>query len=380
MAPARSDRRPRPAFAPEGPDSSPTADADRRRLPSPTALAPLGLLALPGYMIEGLEPLRVLGLLFLFACWPLVATLVPSRRPSPIDWVQVGGRTATARFLVSTLALQLNPWVQVQALGQLVGQLAVYGRYGRRLPSPATYEQRTDYRLPVEGEWTVVAGGPDRDSSHSWGIPAQRYALDLVVTDEAGRTHAGDGRDPADYYCWDRPVVAPAAGVVVAAADGHRDAPRTRGWLDVRQRDLRGNYVTIDHGGEYTILAHLRKGSIAVRPGDRVAAGDLVGRCGHSGNSTEPHLHVHVQDRLSFLTGMGLPVAYAAVRSATGPDAPLSPTTPALSYLRAGQRVAHAGADAATATVGPTSTTTSTPAIDSSPSSPSGPASDHARN
>jgi hypothetical protein len=188
--------------------------------------------------------------------------------------------------------------------------------------------------------WTVINGGYDRSSSHSWSVLGQRYAYDFVKTDDEGRTHAGDGTTREDYYCWDKPVVAPADGVVVAASDGHRDAPSTTGWLDLRQRDIRGNYVVIEHvGGEHSLLAHLREGSITVRAGDHVTSGQQVGRCGHSGNSTEPHLHFHVQDGASFYRGMGLLVAFTSVGVGEGPDEPTTYLDEVM--LGVGQRVRH---------------------------------------
>jgi murein DD-endopeptidase MepM/ murein hydrolase activator NlpD len=108
----------------------------------------------------------------------------------------------------------------------------------------------------------------------------------------------------------------------------------------LRQRDIRGNYVVIGHaGGEHSLLAHLREGSVTVGAGDHVTSGQRVGWCGHSGNSTEPHLHFHVQDRASFYRGMGLPVAFTSVDIGEGPDEPTSYLDEVM--LAAGQRVRH---------------------------------------
>ncbi|MDS0300671.1 M23 family metallopeptidase [Halogeometricum sp. S1BR25-6] len=309
-----------------------------RRLPDPTNLALLGLLGLPAVVSPRFAVLSPFLYCFLFGLWPFVPMFLPSRGESPTEWVRMGDRWSTARFLLSMIPLQLNPFVQGQSVGQLLGHLDVYRRYRFDPPDPESFEQRATYRLPVEDEWTVVSGGQERKDSHSWSILAQRYAYDLVTTDGEGRTHAGDGDDPSDYYCWEEPVVAPAAGVVVDASDGHRDAPRTRGWLDLRQRDIRGNYVVVEHAPrEYSVLAHLREGSVAVSEGDRVEPGQRIGLCGHSGNSTEPHLHFHVQDSPSFYRGMGLPVGFDGVAVADGPDG--EPVGTGRVALRAGQRV-----------------------------------------
>ncbi|CAI6023194.1 M23 family metallopeptidase [Cohnella sp. JJ-181] len=54
-----------------------------------------------------------------------------------------------------------------------------------------------------------------------------------------------------------------------------------------------GNMVAIRHAnGEITTLAHLKRGSVKVKAGDRVAAGQPIGQCGNSGESTEPHMHI----------------------------------------------------------------------------------------
>jgi murein DD-endopeptidase MepM/ murein hydrolase activator NlpD len=72
-----------------------------------------------------------------------------------------------------------------------------------------------------------------------------------------------------------------------------------------------GNHVVIDHGrGERSLIAHFRAGSLAVREGQRVAAGALLGRCGNSGNSSKPHVHYHLQTGNSFGEGLGLPAFF----------------------------------------------------------------------
>lgn len=323
------------------PSDRPSVDRSsglRSRLPSPTNLALLFFLGIPGTLIPSLERLEWFYLFGLFALWPMVKGFLPSPSadPEPTDWITMGTQSGL-RPLVSMVYLQLNPFLQWQGLKQLAGHVPVLFRYRFRLPDPDRFDQRVDYRLPVEGEWTVVNGGPTRDASHSWGILAQRYAYDLVVTDDRGRSYEGSGDRPEEYHCFGEPVVAPADGVVVAASDGRRDYHRAGGWMDPRQRDLRGNYVAIEHAtGEYGVLAHLQEGSLEVAEGDRVERGEPIGRCGNSGNSTEPHLHFQLQDHPSFFRSMGLPIHFANLR-VRAPDG--EGTTHERAFISAGQRV-----------------------------------------
>ncbi|MFC6721223.1 M23 family metallopeptidase [Halobacteriaceae archaeon SHR40] len=84
------------------------------------------------------------------------------------------------------------------------------------------------------------------------------------------------------------------------------------GWLEYRTWKIAGNYVVIEHEtGEYSLLAHLQENSVTVEPGQEVQRGEVVGRCGNSGNSTEPHLHFQLQDRPSFWFAAGLVPRFA---------------------------------------------------------------------
>ncbi|MGQ4516352.1 peptidoglycan DD-metalloendopeptidase family protein [Streptomyces sp. DW26H14] len=136
------------------------------------------------------------------------------------------------------------------------------------------------------GRWQIVEGN-GRLLNHHWAAPSQRGALDIVGTTADGRS----ARPflPArlrDYAIYRVPVLAPADATVVVAEDGHPDAPRPG-------TGPAGNHIVLDTGQERVLLAHLTPGSIEVHPGDRVAAGRRLALVGSSGNSTEPHLHIH---------------------------------------------------------------------------------------
>ena len=168
------------------------------------------------------------------------------------------------------------------------------------------YQPVTRLRLPFDGAWTVFWGGRTIEENYHAGSEDQRFAMDLVKT-EGGSRHAGDGTSNSDYYCWEEPIFAPGPGVVVASIDGIADNAPGR----MNPVEPLGNHVIIDHGNsEFSFLAHLVDGSVAVHLGDAVEAGQLIGRCGNSGNSSEPHLHYHLQNTSGFGEGDGLPAYF----------------------------------------------------------------------
>ncbi len=194
---------------------------------------------------------------------------------------------------------------------------AVVGASVNPTPEPAPsdyadYETRAPLRLPFgapeEGTWYVAWGG--RNAVHNYHVqsPDQRYASDYVVVRGDNEVHTGDGSRNEDHYCWGEPVYAPAAGRVVTAVDTVADNARP----GVKNAEAPpGNYVVVDHGaGEHSLLAHFRRGSVAVREGDEVAAGALLGECGNSGNSSLPHVHVHLQTGPAYAEGVGLPAEF----------------------------------------------------------------------
>ncbi len=142
-------------------------------------------------------------------------------------------------------------------------------------------------RLPFRGVWSCYQGfdGP-HTHKEQW-----RYALDFVQQRD-GKSYARQGLQLADYYCWGAEILAPLAGRVL---DCVNDCPdNLPGEVNIQQRW--GNYVMIQSvSGPVVVLAHLQKGSLQVHPGQTVSLGQLLGRCGNSGRSPQPHLHVHVQ-------------------------------------------------------------------------------------
>ncbi len=156
-----------------------------------------------------------------------------------------------------------------------------------RLIKPFTdaYRQRTaPLGLPVRGRWRV---SPDRTRHHQRKAYAV-YALDLNKADAQGRIYKGDGRRLEDHYAWGAPFYAVAAGKVVEVREGNPDNPVGQ----IGDRAEKHNGVSIDHGdGELSWYVHAKKGSIVVKEGDLVEAGQKLGEVGNSGGSAIPHLH-----------------------------------------------------------------------------------------
>lgn len=121
----------------------------------------------------------------------------------------------------------------------------------------------------------------------------QSHGVDLVRVNRAGFRAAGWPlpADPAAYFIFNDPVYAPCSGRVVAARDGLADrSPPARD-----RAHLAGNYVLLGCRGLHVLLGHLRQGSVLVKRGDPVAVGDPLARVGNTGNTDEPHLHIHAQ-------------------------------------------------------------------------------------
>jgi hypothetical protein len=183
------------------------------------------------------------------------------------------------------------------------------------------YQTKTKLRLPFQGSWHVFWGGRSLADNYHVIARDQRFACDFLQL-KNGVSHGGAGKTNAQYYCFGLPILAPGAGTVAAVVDSLPDN-------DPGSRDPVhpfGNHVIIDHGdGEFSVLGHLQRGSIRVALGQTLAAGDTLGTCGNSGNTSEPHLHFHLQNGPALGAADGLPayfIAYSADGAAVGRGEP----------------------------------------------------------
>lgn len=193
-----------------------------------------------------------------------------------------------------------------------------------------------DLAYPFTGRWLVQNSPATRIPSHGTRVLATSYAIDFVPVTGHGRTApitlASLLRpEPADGFPgFDRPILAPTGGTVIAAHDSEPDHPAYRGLPSISYAltqhrrvaagwvALAGNHVLIESRGTIVALCHLRQGSIRVHPGQRVQVGDVLGGCGNSGNSTEPHVHVQAIDNRDIARADAVPLTFHGSLPATG--------------------------------------------------------------
>lgn len=186
--------------------------------------------------------------------------------------------------------------------------------------------------FPLRGEWTAFNSPADRIPSHGTDMLGQRFAFDFIRVDRRKGWHihpAGGLRSNLlgfpirETYAWGQPVHMPFDGEIVDAQDGYPERTRI---VPIREiavvlknslsfdpgnlRSVIGNFVLARSGNTFAAFAHLTTGSVSVRPGQVVRSGELVGRVGHTGNSTAPHLHFQLMDSPDLMTARGIPCAF----------------------------------------------------------------------
>jgi hypothetical protein len=140
---------------------------------------------------------------------------------------------------------------------------------------------------------------------------SQRYAIDWIRLDDNGRYLHGDPTDVHSYTGYGDPILAVADGTVVETLDNMENAkpPNSPDPSTINMQNALGNHVVLDNGGYFSFYAHMQKGSVAVKPGDRVKRGQVLGKIGNSGNTSSPHLHFHIMSGPAVFGSDGLPYA-----------------------------------------------------------------------
>ncbi len=186
-----------------------------------------------------------------------------------------------------------------------------------------------DLAYPFEGRWLTRNSPANRVPSHGTTLFASTFAIDFVPVDEGGRSAPVTigsllrPEPPERFPGFGRRILAPVNGLVVARHDSEPDHESFRGFpsvgyvLSQRRRaaagweKLAGNHVMIETpDGPVVAVCHLQRGSVQVQLGQGVRLGETLGRCGNSGNSTEPHVHLQAIDRADLPRASAVPITF----------------------------------------------------------------------
>jgi len=174
------------------------------------------------------------------------------------------------------------------------------------------------------GPWYASDGCCVDDTHHRRGLAPidgrllvpQRYAIDWYLLDDQHRAWVNDPSQITNFLAYDKPAIAVADGVVVDATDGFSDTTSLPAPPPIPPiAETVGNHVTLMIApGQYVMYAHFKKDTVAVRTGQQVRKGDVLGHIGSSGNSTAPHLHFQVNTEPTFFPTDSTPFAFECLR------------------------------------------------------------------
>jgi murein DD-endopeptidase len=178
---------------------------------------------------------------------------------------------------------------------------------------------------PLTGEDWVAGNGPSNASAHRRAlIPvngcayiSQRFAIDWIEAYPDGKTYQGDPADNKNYRAYGHEIHAVADGTVTETKDGiPQNTPGAKSLaVPITLETIGGNHVIMNIGnGLYAFYAHMQPGSLRVKVGDKVKAGQVLGLLGNTGNSSEPHLHFDICTASSMLACEGMPMPSLRLR------------------------------------------------------------------
>ena len=232
-------------------------------------------------------------------------SVTPSRRSMAWASLAIGiltlGSSVDAYAATLPTIFKLFVWTNVGCAFSIYGS-RIFSQYRyespRSRPEDKLEDQMTQWQrfragearvgLPFKGTWKVSQSF-DGEWTHR-GI--WRHGLDFVLTDELGKSFRGNGFQLEDYYAYGRDVLAPTSGYVVAMFQEFPDNPVGT----VKNQNNFGNYVVIrDAFGAHVLIGHLKQGSLKCALYQYIEADQVIGLCGNSGYSPEPHIHMHIQ-------------------------------------------------------------------------------------
>jgi hypothetical protein len=248
--------------------------------------------------------------------------MVPERKLKPHEMLEIFNPLPNfpLDYCIHRLSYQFK--FTTEKGGQVKSDISVH---------PVVYEQKAELILPFAG-MCLITEGHDFLTHHRRNFPfthplirqigitgnSSRFAYDFVLVNDVSKMFKESPSRNEDFFCWGKPVLCPGDGKVVGMAN---DLPDNAFYgpppfdVEAHIKDPEnsmakhfGNYLMVDHGNsEFSVLAHMRKGSVQANVGDKVAKGEMIGRIGTSGDSFSPHIHYQFQNGKSMLKSEGLP-------------------------------------------------------------------------
>ncbi|WP_019241680.1 MULTISPECIES: M23 family metallopeptidase [Bacillus] len=182
--------------------------------------------------------------------------------------------------------------------------LLIFGMYNVLIFSGyTTKDDAIELDFPLEnGTYYVGQGGNNVQINYHNAYPNQRYALDIVKLNQFGIRAAGIYPKELDkYVIFGDELYSPCTGKVLEARDNLSDLTPP----DTDIENVEGNYVKINCKAADVYIAHMQEGSVKVKEGQSVQKGQQIGLVGNSGNTSEPHLHIHAENN-----GEGVPIRF----------------------------------------------------------------------
>jgi len=193
---------------------------------------------------------------------------------------------------VADLTITLSPQSKINGL--LISK-------PKPLEMPFLERNTTFISLPFNGEWFVYWGGVTEEQNYHITEETQQYAYDILKVKD-GASYEGDPLQNESYFAFGEDIIAPCDGRVSKVIDGVPD--NIPG--ETNEQELTGNTIVLrTDRDEYILLAHLMNNSIVVEEGQDLRKGDIMAKCGNSGNSTEAHLHLSLQNALEMEDSIG---------------------------------------------------------------------------
>ncbi|MER6995192.1 M23 family metallopeptidase [Streptomyces sp. NPDC000410] len=254
----------------------------------------------------------------------------------------ITSRTLWLAFTVQVVAqfiveLPYDKWLGwLPALGAIAIDIAL-GRSAARAAATGAAPEPVETDCPVTGRWSALNSPADKVPSHGTHLYGQTYAIDITAESDPDSEESPRpgfawiwpvARRSQDFPAFGAPLLAVADATVVRATDRQRDhlsrnsLPALIYMLLVEgfvrllggAHRVVGNHLVLDLGDcTYAMYAHLRRGSLVVREGDRVRAGQLLAECGNSGNSSEPHVHFQLMDGPDLSVARGIPFTWRGI-------------------------------------------------------------------